>query len=324
LAASVASVTQRLAHAVAPPAQRQRPSWQVPPGPQAFPQAPQFEGSRAVTVQAPWQASKPPGHSATQPASGEQRWPGPQTTPQAPQFRGSFRGTQVPPHARCATVHWQVAPTQLAPLQETPQPPQAPGSVWGLTHCPAQPRNPAGHPSVHRPSLQLWPAGQAPSQLPQCWASLAVSTQRPLHSVLPAGQTQALRTHACPVAQACPQAPQLAGSLAVSAQVQPSAVQVQLVLPGAQPQAPARQLAPEGQALPQAPQFAASLRGSTQRPLHSDCPGGQPQVPDAQTSVGRQARAQLPQWALFVRGSTQAPSHERKPCGQAQVAPRHS
>jgi hypothetical protein len=71
---------------------------------------------------------------------------------------------------------------------------------------------------------------------------------------------QLLFTHACPIAQAVPQPPQLVGSLAVFTHRVPHWVSVQVALhvPLVQKSAVA------GHAMPQPPQFARSLEMSVQ------------------------------------------------------------
>jgi hypothetical protein len=99
------------------------------------------------------------------------------------------------------------------------------------------------------------------SQAPQWVGSEARSVQEPSHAVSPIEQ---LATH-CPAEQtwpelqALPQAPQFAGSFAVSMHVSAHFAS------GAHEAAhtPAAQTSPAPQALPQAPQFFGSWRGST-------------------------------------------------------------
>jgi len=88
-----------------------------------------------------------------------------------------------------------------------------------------------------------------------------------------AAQTPTL--HTWPIAQALPQAPQLAASMRVSAQPR--------VMPSPQScngdahdteQAPLEHTLPAGQRLPQAPQLSRSVCVDTQRPAQATCPIG--------------------------------------------------
>jgi hypothetical protein len=93
------------------------------------------------------------------------------------------------------------------------------------------------------------------AQSPQLAASDCTLMQAPLQSFSPAfGQVQAPFAQLCPPEQALPQAPQLAGSVAVVTQVVP-----QSVCPVAQPQEPFEQLWPLAQAVPHAPQLLESV-----------------------------------------------------------------
>ena len=60
------------------------------------------------------------------------------------------------------------------------------------------------------------PEGQTRPHMPQWLVSLAVLTQRPAHTVWPAGQAQVPATHDWPVAQTLPQEPQLLTSVAAT------------------------------------------------------------------------------------------------------------
>jgi hypothetical protein len=87
-------------------------------------------------------------------------------------------------------------------------------------------------------------------------------------------ETQVPLLHDVPAAQALPQPPQLAGSLAVFTQDVP-----QLVIPVAHPQLPLLQALPAGHDLPQAPQLSGSLAVLVQMPPHDVLPAAQPQAP---------------------------------------------
>jgi len=89
-------------------------------------------------------------------------------------------------------------------------------------------------------------------------------TQAPPQRVSPGGQEQTLPEQVWPVAQAWPQAPQLAGSLDVFAQDP-----LQFVIAAAQlrAQAPEEQTWPAAQAWPQLPQFCPSDWRLTPTPL---------------------------------------------------------
>ncbi len=87
--------------------------------------------------------------------------------------------------------------------------------------------------------------GHTLPQRPQLAVSVAVATQRPLHTVWPAGHWHTPETHDCPVAQAFPHMPQWAVEVAVLTHVTP-----QRVVPAAQPQRPEAQVCVAGQSVP--------------------------------------------------------------------------
>ena len=62
------------------------------------------------------------------------------------------------------------------------------------------------------------PLGQTLPHIPQFAASVAVATQRPPHTVWPAGHTHAPAVHVWPVAQTFPHRPQLFTSVAPDTQ----------------------------------------------------------------------------------------------------------
>lgn len=91
-------------------------------------------------------------------------------------------------------------------------------------------------------------------------------------------QAQTPPTQDWPVGQAAPQAPQLAASVARSAQPAPHTVCVGL----AQRQVPEEQVWPATQRVPQTPQLAASDWRLTHAPPQTEVPVGQAQAPPEQ------------------------------------------
>jgi hypothetical protein len=76
----------------------QLPLEQTCPAGQAFPQAPQFQPSVAVSTQTPPQYASVPQVQAQAPFA--QTWPSSQAAPQVPQFAGSFRrSAHAPSHS---------------------------------------------------------------------------------------------------------------------------------------------------------------------------------------------------------------------------------
>ena len=66
-------------------------------------------------------------------------------------------------------------------------------------------------PPVQALFTQVWPLAQTVVQLPQCWGSLVVLKQVPLHNIWPATvQAQAPFWHFAPPEHMVPQVPQLA------------------------------------------------------------------------------------------------------------------
>ena len=86
---------------------------------------------------------------------------------------------------------WQIPRTQLSPAAHAfPQPPQFETLVCVLTHIMegavgAQSTSPIGHirSATQRPAAQRCPIAQAFPHIPQCVASVWVSTQPPPHAV---------------------------------------------------------------------------------------------------------------------------------------------
>jgi hypothetical protein len=149
------------------------------------PHALQLAGSVCRFTQLVPHAVSPAGQLTTQ-SPAEHSCPEGHTCPHAPQFDGSVRRlTQVPLHTVC------------------PVPAQA------LAHAPAA--------QIAMPPVG---AGHALPHLPQLAGSPWTDTQLPPHAVRPAGHVSWQRPfeHTSPEAQACPQAPQLSGSLRRSTQ----------------------------------------------------------------------------------------------------------
>lgn len=97
---------------------------------------------------------------------------------------------------------------------------------------------------------------------------------------IPHGATHAPSTHDTPIGQLAPQAPQFAGSRAMSMHAGP-----QQTSPAAHPQPrqdPSMQSEPGGQMLPHAPQLSGSKRVSVQPSGQSVCPSGQVHSPATQ------------------------------------------
>ena len=154
---------------------------------------------------------------------------------------------------------------------------------------------------------------QTVPQLPQLLESTVVSTQTPLHSVMPAAHPHTPPEHAWPAAQVFAHAPQLAGSLARLTQLFP-----QGVVPGAQdsPQTPAEQNCPTGHAVPQAPQLLPSLAVSTHMPEHSVLPPWQTHCAAWQSPPVGHTVPQVPQLLESVAGLMQAAPQSNCPSGQ--------
>lgn len=94
---------------------------------------------------------------------------------------------QFPPHSTCTTEHetWQLLLLQtwpegqtspgvpgLLPTKQSPEAPQYPRSLVGLTQMPPQLTCEPGQDTAHTPLLQTWPAAQtvpslAPVQSPE-------------------------------------------------------------------------------------------------------------------------------------------------------------
>jgi hypothetical protein len=168
------------------------PLLQVWPTPQRMLQPPQFKGSVAVVTQRPLQNDEPAGHAQVPLVHAV---PMGQMKPHTPQFALSLLVlVQVPLQFTWPTGHMPVHMrfTHEAPgAQVTPQPPQLRGSLSKLTH------EPSGHwlsgigqMVVQVRFAQTWLGPHWRAQLPQFEGSLLRSTQRPLQSVVPAGQPE--------------------------------------------------------------------------------------------------------------------------------------
>lgn len=82
--------------------------------------------------------------------------------------------------------------------------------------------------TAQAPATHACPEGHALPQPPQCEASVAVSTQVPLHLVCPVGHglVHVPPSQVCPVAHAFPQLPQFLASTLVSTHSVPHLVEV--------------------------------------------------------------------------------------------------
>jgi hypothetical protein len=244
----------RLTQALPPqswPAQAHTLLAQVSPCAHGVVQLPQNLGSVAVSAQVPLQLVFPAGHTHwpdTHVSPGLQAWLHP------PQLSGSEAGvTQptAPPQSMAPPlqVHWPDTQVPAGP-QALPHAPQFLLSVETSAHapCAAQARVPVGQ-GPHWPEMHFAPVRQAAPQAPQLAGSLESSAQpdgqvtKPvaqlqvpplqvapgLHGPFPPqSQAPALQV---PPAQSTPQAPQLAGSAAVSTQLVPQAVLPPVQLP---------------------------------------------------------------------------------------------
>jgi len=111
---------------------------------------------------------------------------------------------------------------------QSPEAPQKPLSVLGLTQVPLQLTSPCWQLKRHAPSEQIWPAGHAEPEF-AFWQS-PVAPQKelsdrglmhvPLQLMSPCWQVRPHfpLEHTCPAAHAVPQVPQFALSVSVLAQ----------------------------------------------------------------------------------------------------------
>jgi hypothetical protein len=135
-----------------------------------------------------------------------------------------------------------------------------PSGIWG---------------AMHWPPAQLWPAGQALLQAPQCWALSMVFTHRPPQSVKPMGQLQAPFVQRVPPVHTTPHEPQLLLSELVLVHWPPHEVKpLQLCT-----QLPPMHDCPEGQALPHIPQLSGSVLTLVHAPEQLVRPPPQPHWP---------------------------------------------
>jgi hypothetical protein len=138
------------------------------------------------------------------------------------------------------------------------------------------------------PPAHTRPAPQATPQPPQWLLSTAVSRHTPEHAVWPVGHesTQAPAVQICPPGHDVPHAPQLDGSMRVSAQ-RADAPLPQRVSGAAQSSthAPAEHTLPGGQLTPQPPQLSRSDAVETQRVPQAVWPAGHERrhVPEPQS-----------------------------------------
>jgi hypothetical protein len=187
---------------------------------------------------------------------------------------------QVIPHAPIAHVAVPFAGTAHA----RPQPPQCAVEVLTFTHAPLQSVCPVGQLDTHAPAAHTRPPVQALPQRPQCAPLARVSVSQPLAAFM--SQSAKLGRHSEPqrpaaqvarefggTGHALPHAPQLVGSVAVTASQPFVAAPSQLPKPALQvsPHAPSLQaavaLAPPGQRTPQSRQFIGSRKSSASQPL---------------------------------------------------------
>jgi len=157
-------------------------------GAQTEPQAPQLNGSAAISTsqpstRTPLQSAHPMAQEAIPQvlaAHCATAWGGAQTWPQAPQLAVSLATlTSQPseaivlqssqPERQDATVHWELtqAATPLAAEHTVAQPPQCAGSEVRSTQEPLHSLRPPVQLAAHTPLLHTWPARQAVAQVPQ-------------------------------------------------------------------------------------------------------------------------------------------------------------
>ena len=163
-----------------------------------------------------------------------QVWPPAHTVPQAPQLLLSVcELTQLPLQSVVPVAQPQAPIAHTRPVgQARPQAPQLAASVWVLTHTRPQSVEPVGQRQA--PIWQVWPVGQAMPQAPQLALLVCVLTQVGagaigVQSVSPVmqvgrGATQRPIAQVLPAGQAIAHAPQLVGSVLVSAQAAPQRI----------------------------------------------------------------------------------------------------
>lgn len=189
------------------------------------------------------------------------------------------------------------------------------------THVPLQLVCPIVQPDEHV-RVASEQNGVAPEQIvphaPQFCGSVPKSTQRPLHSVVPAGHAHEPPLQVCPAGQLRPHAPQLFGSLVTSMHTPPQSVR-----PVGQRHAPALHAWSMRQRVPHAPQLRTSLESDTHEFPQRTCPMVQPdeQVRVATLQYGvapEHETPQAPQLNGSVARSTQNPLQFVVPGGHWQ------
>ena len=329
---------------------------------QARPQAPQWFWETRVSISQPssgavLQSAKPVLHVIEQRPE-EQRGvacgPATQGARQAPQWSVSVLRSDSQPLVTLpsqsprppAQVEVHTPRAHMPMPQERPQAPQLVLLVSVFTSQPfigfmSQSAKPGSHetiaqaPAAH-PFTRTFVRLHAASQRPQCCALVTVLVSQPVvgsasqspKPVLHASIAQALMRHAAValrIAQARPQAPQLAVSVRLSTSQPFAAIPSQSAKPGAHSmrQAPITQmpteLVPAGHAVPQAPQFIAAVWRLTSQPLVALMSQSEygavhmrmPHTPIAHEGAPlatRQVVPQAPQAATLLCVSMQAPS----------------
>lgn len=179
-----------------------------------------------------------------------------------------------------------------------------------------------------KPWKQVRPPVQTVAQSPQWPLSAVRSAQNPLQLVSPVGQVQTpVRQLMRGSGQACPQAPQLLGSVARLTHRLLHIVRggMQMHRGGSAPWNPVQQTALGGQVIPHRPQLCGSRARSTQVPSQSvrgrlpsrGSPGGQTQIPAWQVFPPVQMLPQRPQFWGSMRCCTQRPLQQIVPGGHA-------
>jgi hypothetical protein len=214
-------LTQASPHWVWPCGQLQERLMQVCGASQELVQEPQ-NWLELRSRQVPLQLASPSGHTRLHCPPIHTSAP-PQARVQEPQkFRSLARLRQAPLHRVSPCGQLQLPPMQACPIPQTLlQSPQARSSMLRFLHVPPQLVSPPGHWRTQRPPVHWFMGGQGWLQPPQ-WASvLPVSTQAPLQTVWPGGQTMAQvpPMQVWPSGQSVPQVPQLFSSTRRSRQL---------------------------------------------------------------------------------------------------------
>jgi hypothetical protein len=271
---------------------------------------PQLLASVAVTTHAPLHSVWPGGQPAHAPFV--QLCPWAQRRPHAPQLAVLLVVfAHWPPHSISPAPHTHIEPTQVRPpVQTTAQAPQLLELVAVFTHAVPHWTVPAGHELTQPAGLHSWPAAHALPHAPQFAMSAVVSTQTPLHRVLPAGQAHWPRVHVVPPAHVTPHAPQFRLSLAKLTHAAPHSDRLFWHVAM---QRPRLHTSLAAHATPHAPQLRGSLAVSVQLPAHSTCGSGQLHVPFTQLVPAEQALPQAPQWLFELARFTHAPPQSLSP-----------